>query len=181
MPKSRKEKEEILKKLIDDISKAKALYFVNFQGVNMEEMSELRKRCRENELKFLVAKKTLIALALKNLKIEGLDVKYDLWGNVGIIFGFEDEVRTAKVVYEFSKEIGKLNFLKGILLEKPNYRIVSEGEIINLAKLPSLEEIKGKLIYLIKFPISSFINILNVNLRNFILVINTIKLNKIIK
>ena len=70
MPKTRQQKEETVTKLQDKLSRAKALVFADYKGLNMKQLSDLRKKLREQDAEFTVTKNTLLERALQNFKFQ---------------------------------------------------------------------------------------------------------------
>ena len=169
MPKTRKQKEEDLKRLTMSLTGMKAMVFVNYDGVAVNDINKLRKNLRENEIDYYIAKKTLLKKALKEAKIE-MDVDA-LEGGLGLAFGREDEVMPAKLLHEFSKENGNLKLIGGIFESK----FIDQERVLELAKLPSKNELIFKTVYLIKSPITGFVNALKGNLNNLVYVLKAIQ------
>ena len=97
MAKTREEKKKIINDLAGKIKKAKSIIFTNFNGLTVAEGSELRKRLKEEDSEYYVAKKTLLSLALSKEGIKDVDVK-NFDGKVAAVFGYEDEVSPASVI-----------------------------------------------------------------------------------
>jgi large subunit ribosomal protein L10 len=174
MPKTREQKSEILRTLKEKIKKAKSIFFANYSGMTVEESERLRNGLRKQSSEFLVAKKTLINLALKDSKIEGVDAK-NLDGQVALIMGYEDEIVPIKEADKFAKEKdAKLKFLAGIL----DGKLVNAAEIKQLANLPSKTELYAKIVGSINAPVSGFVNALAGNLRNLVYALKAIEEKK---
>jgi len=131
----------------------------------------LRKKLNEQGDEMKVAKKTLINLALKEKKLNVVDVK-KLIGEIAVIFGMENEISSAKTVYEFSRENKNLKILGGIF-EK---NFIDPEKIEELAKLPSREELLSKLVGSISAPISNFVGVLRAIPQNLVFVLSQIQL-----
>jgi len=172
MAKTRQQKEEAVKDLIDKVKKAKSLVFVNFDGLKVKEIEELRKNCRAENVDYLVAKKTLMKKAFKDAGLV-IDLK-DFDREVATVFGHEDEVAPARIVQDFAKEHEALVAFGGVL-EKA---FVDQAKIIELSKLPSKDELLAKVVGSIKAPVSGFVNVLSGNLRNLVYVLNAVKESK---
>ena len=176
MPKSREQKKEIIAGLKDRIERSKAVVFTKFEGLGVKENELLRGKLREQSSEYFVAKKTLLDIAFKD--VEGLDPKsFD--GKVAAVFGYEDEVAPAKTIHTFKKELSaeekdKIQFLGGIL----EGRFISSEEVMNLASLPSKQELYAKMVGSLNAPISGFVNALAGNLRNLVYVLKAIEAKK---
>ena len=170
---SKEQKKEIIQDLNRKIIDAKAIVFADYSGLRVSDFAQLRAKAREIDIEIKVAKKTLFELALKKANYKDISIK-KLEGQIGIAFGFSDEVSPAKILFDFSKTNEKLKLLGGILEKK----FIDAAQIIFLAKLPSKQQLLAQIAGGIAAPMSGFINILYGNLRNLIFVLNTIKSKK---
>jgi len=174
MPKSKQQKEEILRDLKNKISKAKSVIFTSYDSLSAEENNLLRKNLKAENSEYYVAKKTFFELAFKDKKIESLKPR-GFKGKVAAVFGYGDEVSPAKVVDEFKKtHENTIEFVGGILEDK----YIDSEAVSKLAKIPSREELYAKLVGSLNAPISGFVNALAGNLRNLVYVLNAIKNKK---
>jgi len=156
-------KAEILKELEEKFGKSKAVYFSDYRGLTVKQISQLRRKLRESNAEFCVAKKTLMQLSVKKVNMpeipEGL-----MDGAVGAVFGYEDVLAPVKTLNTFRKEAEKLSILGGFL----DGKYISKSEAVELAQLPSREELLAKLVGSMKAPISGFHGVLSGVLRNFV-------------
>jgi len=174
MAKTKLQKEEILRSLNNKIDKAKSVVFTSFKGLTVGDNNALRQDLKREDSEYLVVKKTLLGLALKERKIESLDVK-KFKGNIAAVFGYQDEVAPAKIVDKYRKELEeKIEFVGGILENK----YLSADEVGALAKLPSKQELYAKIVGSINAPVSGFVNVLAGSLRKFLYALNAIKESK---
>ncbi|OGY45937.1 MAG: 50S ribosomal protein L10 [Candidatus Buchananbacteria bacterium RIFCSPHIGHO2_02_FULL_38_8] len=170
MAKTKQQKQEAVKSYTEKLKKAKGLVFANFDGLKVKEIEELRKKCREKGIDYIVAKKTLMKLALNEAGIESIDPKTFDKG-VASVFGYEDEVVSAKIIGEFSKKHEALKPIGGIL----EYRFIDVSKVLELSKLPSRQELLAKVVGSMAAPVSGFVNVLAGNLRNLVGVLSAIK------
>jgi len=170
MAKTKQKKEELLKNLKAKLADSKSIVFANFTGLSVKDTEDLRAKCREAEVEYLVAKKTLLKKALEEA---GFEVP-KLEGEISAAFSVKDEVIAAKVLDTFAKGHEQIKFLAGILENK----MIDAEEVKGLAKLPSKDELFAKMVGSIKAPISGFVNVLSGNLRGFVNVLNAIKESK---
>lgn len=173
MAKTREQKEKIVKETTDKLNKAKSLIFANHTGLKVKEVQELKKEAKQQDVEFTVVKKSLFKLALKNSELKDVKLK-EVSGPQAIALGYADEVAPAKILHQFAKKHKMMQLLGGILGKV----VLSSKEVINLAKLPSKEEMLAKTVATINAPISSFVNVLAGNLRNLINVLNAVKEKK---
>jgi large subunit ribosomal protein L10 len=172
MAKTKEQKKEILKDLADKISKAKSIIFTKFNRLGVKDNEELRKELKKGGSEYFVVKKTLMDLAFRDSKIEGLDVK-NFEGQIAAVFGYTDEIAPAKIVFNFKKKLEDketVEFIGGILENK----YIDSEEVKQLASLPSKQELFAKIVGSINVPVSGFVNTLAGNLRNLVYALNAI-------
>lgn len=173
MAKSKDQKTKDLKALEEKLNKMKSIVFIDYRGISVPQVSQLRELVRENGGEYLVSKKTMVNLAFQKAGIDGVEAK-KLEGNLALVFGFEDEVAPAKVVKEFKDKEEVTEILGGVL----ENRFIDQEQVIALAKLPSKQELLAKLVGSLNSPISGFVNVLAGNLRGLVGVLNAIKEQK---
>lgn len=173
MPKTRQQKQELLKNLTEKLKKAKSLVFVNFDKLKVKEVEKFRKICRQENIDYLVVKKTLMKLALTAADAPEINLKSFEKG-IGIIFGYNDEIAPARIAESFSKEHQNLQSLGGILENK----FIDKIKILELSKLPTREELLAKLVGSLSSPLSGLVGVLSGNLRSLVQVLKAIRENK---
>jgi large subunit ribosomal protein L10 len=170
MPKTKDQKKQIVDDLADKLSKQKSLVFADYKGLTVFEAQELRKLAKEQNAEYIVAKKTLIQLALDKAGIKDIDVKA-MEGNVALVIGFEDEVAPAKITAEYAKDHESLKLIGGVM----ENQYIDLAKVEALSKIPSKLELFAKLVGSINSPVSGFVNVLAGNLRGLVGVLNAIK------
>ena len=168
---SKKEKQEIIKNLADKLSRQKTVVFFNYTGLKVSQIQELRRQLREKGIDCQIAKKTLIDLALKKANFDKVNIR-ELSGQIALVFSYQDEILPAKILYNFSKENKSLKILLGLV----NGEYLEEEAIINLAKLPSRQELLAKLVSCLSMPISGLTNVLQGNLIKLMNLLKNLKL-----
>jgi len=149
----RARKAELVAELQETFESNNLLVITQQSGLTVEEVSELRKQMREAGAAFKVTKNRLAKIALKGTKFEGLTDQFT--GPTAIAVS-QDPVAAAKVAVEFANKNEKLQIVCGAL-EKD----ALDADAVNaLAKLPSLDELRGKLIGLIQAPATKVAGVL---------------------
>ncbi|PIP27721.1 MAG: 50S ribosomal protein L10 [Candidatus Moranbacteria bacterium CG23_combo_of_CG06-09_8_20_14_all_39_10] len=165
---TKEQKEIIIKELTEKLKNSKAVVFSDYKGLNVKDMTILRKDLREEGVDLQVLKKTLMNRALKDAGIE-MDAK-KLEGQVAIAVSSRDEVAAAKIIAKLAKVNENLKIVGGILGTKE----LSVDEVNALAKLPSKEELLSKLVGTLNAPVSGFVNVLAGNMRGFVTALQAI-------
>lgn len=141
----RAQKAEFVAELQKTFSETEAVVVTQNLGLNAAQSSELRVRMRKEGVNFKVSKNRLVLRALKGTRFEGIGPM--LKGPVGIATS-QDSVAAAKVAANFAKDNEQLVIVGGALGDK----LLTKAEIEALSKLPSLNELRGKLVGLLQAP-----------------------------
>ena len=149
----RLQKEELVASLNDVFGTTNLVVVTRPIGLTVAESTDLRRRMRASGAKFKVTKNRLTRLALKGTKFEPLSEFFT--GPTAIAFS-EDPVAAAKVAVNFADYNDKLEIIGGGLYEE----ILDKAAITTLAKLPSLDELRGKIVSLINAPATKIASIL---------------------
>lgn len=161
------QKKQLVKDITEEVKAAKSAVFVDYRGLKVNDLTQLKKNLREKGCGFRVAKKTLIERALKEAGIV-LDVK-SMEGQIAITVS-PDEVTGAKTINDFGKKNENIKILKGIL----ESNVLEAEEVKALANLPSREEMLVRLVGTLNAPISGFVNVLAGNIRGLVQVLKAI-------
>ena len=150
----RAQKQESIESLKSVFADAGAVVVTHYMGLTVAEMTDLRLRLRKEGAAIKVVKNTL---ALKALDGKLGDKGEKLFtGPVAIAYG-PDAVSAAKVAVQFAKENDKFKLVGGVL-DQTN--VLDENGVRALATLPSLDELRGKLIGLIQAPATKIAGVL---------------------
>ena len=163
---------EKVKELSELISKAKAIYFTEYHGLNVTEVTKLRREFFKANVEYKVAKNTLIKLAAKDSKIAGID--QFLTGSTALAISYDQLVSPAKIIKEFNKNSDLPN-VKGILFDG---EVIAGEQFNRIADLPSKEESLSKLVAMLQSPIQKFASTLSSPMQNIVGVLNSLKKNK---
>lgn len=168
----RAEKEMVVKEVTDIFEKARGVFITDFQGLNVEKMGELRRKCREVSVEYVVVKNTLAKIAARNSGWDKLEPHFQ--GPSAIAYSYEDPSAPARVITEFAKEN-----------EKPEIKVsIFEGNfygpetIKEIATLPSKEVLLARLVTGLNSPIQGLTDRLHGLLQKFVMTIDAIRQNK---
>ncbi len=170
MPVSKAKKEEVIAELTDLFKNSKSVVFTDYQGISVKDVQTLRRNLLDNDSQFKVAKKTLVKLAAKEAGFDEIPEEA-LVGQVGVAFSKGDEIAAAKTLYDFSKTNETVKLLSAIMEGKT----LTQAETIELAKIPSRDELLAKMVGSMKSPISGFHGVLYSLLRSFVGVVDAYK------
>jgi len=166
--KTRAQKAEEISALTQEIGKANNAFLIDFKGITVPQVTELRKQVRETKSGYVVVKNTLALLALKDSPIVAM--KEQFAGPTAIAFNATDAVVLAKALTRFAKDVPAVRF-KGALL---NGQVVPAEQIQAIASLPTREELVAKLLFLLQSPIRGLVTVLQGNIRNLAVVLDQI-------
>jgi large subunit ribosomal protein L10 len=153
-------KEQVVETTTKHLGDVKGIYLADFTGMSVQAISELRKRCREERVQFLVIKNTLLKRALNARGISELDDF--LAGPTGLATSCEDEVTPARVLAGFAKENDQRPRIKAAVLEG---KLFDESQVQTLAALPSREVLLQQVLGTLIAPMTQFLGAMNATLR----------------
>ncbi len=140
------EKEAVIKDLNDKFTRAKAAIAVEFNKVDVETVTKLRKKFRDGGIEYKVLKNTLAKRAAKGTGVEVLSDEFH--GPVALCIGYADVVAPAKILTEFIKDLETIK-VRGAMVDGKK---VDANGVKALAKLPGLPELRAKLLGMINQP-----------------------------
>lgn len=141
------EKQNIVQTIAEKMQNAASFVVVDYRGLTVAEVTELRKQLREAGVEMHVIKNTYARRAAEIAEIEGLEDAFV--GPTAIAFSEEEVVAPAKILVEFTKDAAALE-VKGGYLEG---NVVSIETIESVAKLPSREGLLSMLLSVLQAPI----------------------------
>ena len=133
------QKKEEVSKLAEEMKESKLILLVDYRGINVEDVTNLRTTIRNTNSSYRVIKNNITRRALVEAGLEGLDEALE--GPTAVIMSSEDYLEPAKAIYKFSKE-NEYYKIKGGVVEG---KVMTAQEIITLAKLPSKETLLSML------------------------------------
>ena len=149
----RGQKEELVASMHQTFEDAAMVVVTHYSGLTVSELGELRSKMYEAGAKFKVTKNRLARLALKGTQYEALE---EVFTGPTAIATSSDPVAPAKVAVEFANKNEKLTIVAGAMRDK----LLSVEEVKALAKLPSLDELRGKLVGLLQAPATKIAGVL---------------------
>ncbi len=160
--------------LKDKLSRAKAIYFTDYLGLDVGNITNLRSEFFKADVEFTVAKNTLLKLAAYESKIEGLDEF--LSGPTAIAISYNEPSTPAKVISAFIKNNNSDKpHVKGILFEG---NIFAGDEFSRIANLPTKQELLSILISILNGPLTKLVRTLSAPMVNAVNALNNLKEQK---
>ena len=154
------EKQSIVTELVHKLQAARSVYVTDYAGLNVAQVSDLRRRLRKAGVEYVVIKNTLARRALEGATVKGLDAH--LKGPTALALA-RDASSAAKVLADFAKEFQKPS-VKGGIVEG---RAVTPAEVKRLASLPPREQLLAELGAAMQAPLGGFLGALQALLSNF--------------
>ena len=148
-------KSQVVSEIVEKLEKSSSAIVVDYKGLTVEEVTELRKKMREAGVEYKVYKNSLVTLAANELGLGDL-VQY-LEGPVSIAFGYEDATAPARVLNNFAKDHKKLELKAGVV----DGIVYDKAGVEKLATIPSKEVLIAKLLGSFKAPLSNLAYLLN--------------------
>jgi len=152
---NRQEKQVLIDDLREQFGQSAHAIVVDFKGLSVPAVTEFRRKVRQAGSSYRVVKNTLALRALKDTPLESLAPQFD--GTTGVAYTGQDPVALAKVLVDFAKDNPSLVVKAGL---------VSGGQILDangvkaLSTMPSLNELRGKLVGLLQSPASRLVRLL---------------------
>ncbi len=169
---TRAEKAAAVSEFSEGIGKATNAFLIDFKGITVPQVTELRRQVREAGSDYIVVKNTLALIAVKDSPLTQL--KQHFSGMTAVAYNATDAVALAKALTRFAKDVPAVQF-KGVLV---NGLAVPTTEIQNIANLPTREELVSKLLYLLQSPVRGLVTVLSANIRNLAVVLDQIAKQK---
>lgn len=152
---TRAQKQERIDALRSELTPAQGLFVMDFSGLSVAEVTELRRKVKEAEAGYVVVKNTLAKIALRDSAQASLEKI--ITGPSAVAYTSADAARLAKALAEFAKTHDKLKFRGGLV----------EGTLLDaagaqkVAALPSKAELVARLLYLLQSPMRRLVTALN--------------------
>ena len=151
---SRAEKEQELNDLASAFKSADTAIVVDYKGLNVPQVTELRRQLRAARAQYRVVKNTLARRASKGTRLASLETSFE--GTTAIAYTSEDAVVLAKALTTFMKGAPKLS-IKAAVVEG---QAIQPAEVTSLASLPGRPELYAKLLFVLQAPMQQIVTVL---------------------
>ncbi len=166
---TRKQKVEQLEALTGEFAKAQSLVLADFSGMKPLQVDQLRRKCEEAQVTYVVVKNTLAALALKGTKNEAGGKAFK--GNTAVAYSYDDPASPARVLLDFAKTLDKLKVKAAIF----DGQVLDAEGVVSLSKLPSKNEARAMLLSVFNAPASQMVRVLAAGPQNILNVLQARK------
>ncbi|MEW6143387.1 MAG: 50S ribosomal protein L10 [Thermodesulfobacteriota bacterium] len=169
---SKAAKNELVREFNDVFKANPSVMVVEYKGLTVKELESLRASLRKADAELKVVKNTLLRIAAKDTQIEQINDLFE--GPTAVAICEKDATAVAKVFVESLKKLPLLK-IKGGIVEGS---VIGEGQISDLSKLPSRQELISQFLGLLKSPVSNFLGTLNQLQSKLIYALNAVKDSK---
>lgn len=155
MMRTKAQKAELVTALASRLKRSPTIYVTDFTGLDVAQITQLRRKLRAAGAEYAVVKNTLARRALEAAQVSGIDGHLD--GPTALVLGGADPVASAKILADFAKEHEKPSIKAGLV----EGRTVTPAEVKQLAALPSKPELLAQLAGALQSPLAGFVGALN--------------------
>jgi large subunit ribosomal protein L7/L12 len=167
MPKP--EKVRLVNEFVEKLQKSKGFVVTTYMGLDATQMTDLRRRIKQERAELKVIKNTLFARALQHVGYNG-ELVQRLKGPLAVVFGYDDPITAPKVIHNLRKDYEALSPLWGII----EGQLYEAQQLEALATLPSREELLAQVAGYLLAPIYNFVGLINAVLWEFTAILEAV-------
>tara|TARA_Y100000310_G_scaffold340697_1_gene437397 strand:+ start:566 stop:1087 length:522 start_codon:yes stop_codon:yes gene_type:complete len=172
MPKTKTQKQNILSEIVDNLKKQQSVLFIDYKGIGVKDLSQLRKQLKEVGARLEVAKKTLLSRALAEQGIVA-DLK-NMEGQVAVVYSFQDPIAGVKTAHAFARKNEHIKLLLGYM----DNQLLTQAQVMELAQLPSREQLLAQFVGTLAAPMQGLVRVMEGNLKGLIIALSAIQEKK---
>ena len=146
-------KKNYVKEMKNQFSTNESVMIAQYQGLNVNELDQLRKELRDKGILFKITKNKITKIALKDTPVKDLE-KYFIGPTAAAISS--DPISAAKILTKFAKSHNKLKIIAGFM----DGKVLDQKEVAIIATQPSLEEARAKIVGILSTPAQKLVSIL---------------------
>src|SRR5688572_4962761 len=163
---TRADKEQELQDLAAAFNSADTAILVDYKGLNVPAVTELRRQIRGAKAQYKVVKNTLAKRASKGTRLAALEAHFE--GTTAVAYTGNDAVALAKVITTFMKSAPTLQVKAAVV----QGQAIKPAAVTDLAALPGKPELYSKLLFLLQAPMQQLVTVLSATPRNLVTVLN---------
>ena len=163
---TRVDKEQELQELTAAFTASDTAILVDFKGLDVPAVTELRRQIRGAKAQYKVVKNTLAKRAAKGTRLASLEAHFE--GTTAVAYTHEDAVALAKALTTFMKNAPKLQVKAAVV----QGQAIKPAAVTDLAALPGKPELYSKLLFLMQAPMQQLVTVLSATPRNLVTVLN---------
>ena len=150
---SKDAKKNYIEKMKKNFTSNESIMIAQYQGLNVNELDELRKQLREKGILFKITKNKITKIAIKDSPVKDLE-KYFTGPTAAAMSS--DAITTAKILTKFAKSHDKLKIVAGFM----DGKVLDNKEVAIIATLPTLDEARAKIVGILATPAQKLVSIL---------------------
>jgi large subunit ribosomal protein L10 len=165
---NRAEKTDAIAKMAETVGRAPHAFLIDFQGINVPDVTELRRQIRATGSQYVVLKNTLALRAFKDAPLGALSEHFS--GMTAVAYSETDIVQLAKVLHQFGKTNPKVKVKAALVEGAP----VPASALETLASMPTRAELLGRLVGLLQSPMRRLVVALSTPQRKLAMTISAV-------
>ena len=165
---NRAEKTDAIARMTDAVGRAPHAFLIDFQGINVPDVTELRRQIRATGSEYVVVKNTLALRAFKDVPMGALSEHFS--GMTAVAYSTTDIVQLAKVLHQFGKTNPKVKVKAALVEGMP----VPASALETLASMPTRQELLGSLVGLLQSPMRRLVVALSTPQRKLAMTISAV-------
>ena len=155
---------QLVKELREKVSKSKSIVFADYKGLDANKMNALRAQMEEQHTEVVVAKNTLMKIALKEEKYDISGIETVLKDANAAFIAYDDAISPIKALFDFVKKFEMPKIKAGYIAKDFN----TGAQIATISTLPSKEQLLAQVVGGLKAPLSGLVSVLGGSQRKFV-------------